>query len=134
MIQKKGLNKSIIIDDTYNANPQGFQAAINHLQALKAPYKLLITSGIIELGQESNSIHHQLAQQAFKVFDEIIITKKDIADIFLKAHPESIKVSFQPQPKKILAYLKTNLKSQSAVLLASRLPQKFIKSLCVNPS
>lgn len=133
---KRGINKAIIFDDTYNANPQGFKAAIKYLKTQKAAYKILITSGIIELGQETEKIHQQLAQQAMQVFNEIIITKQDIADIFLAVQPKKskTKIVFQPNYRKLTQYLKTMLKSQTAVLLESRLPQRFINHLCQNPS
>lgn len=136
LVLKKGINQSIILDNTYNANPQGFKAVIKHLKTQSAPYKLLITSGIIELGQVTETIHQQLAKQALKVFDEIILTKKDVADIFLASQPKKskVKISFQPNSKQLLAYLKKNLKPKSTILLASRLPQKFVNHLCKNPS
>ena len=127
MIQKKGLNKSIIIDDTYNANPQGFQAAINLAKQKNFKQKILITSGIIELGQESQAIHQKLYKKSQPVFDLIYITKPEIKPAFKKA-------IFEPNFKKLLKDLKPKLNSNTLVLLASRLPQKFIKSLCQNPS
>jgi len=127
IIQKKGINNSVIIDDTYNANPQGFLAAINLAKQKNFKQKILITSGIIELGQESQAIHQNIYQQAQPVFDLIYITKPEIKPAFKKA-------IFEPNFKKLLQDLKPKLNSTTLVLLASRLPQKFIKSLCQNPS
>jgi len=124
---KPGLNQATIINDTYNANPQGFQAAINLVKQKNFKQKILITSGIIELGQESQAIHQNIYQQAQPVFDLIYITKPEIKPVFKKA-------VYQPDFKKLLHDLKPKLNSTTLVLLASRLPQKFIKNLCVNPS
>jgi len=133
MTQKKAIKQSVVIDDTYNANQQGFLAAIKHLDNLKNSHKVLITSGIIELGKSKQQVHQQIARKSFKVFDEIILTKKDIADIFSNLNPK-IKITFQPDYKQLTKYLKTNLKPKSAILLESRMPKKFIDSLCQNQS
>jgi len=133
MTQKKGIKQSVVIDDSYNANQQGFLAAIKHLDNLKASHKVLITSGIIELGKGKQEVHQKIAKQAFKVFDEIILTKKDIADIFSDLNP-TVTITFQPDYKQLTKYLTTNLKSKSAILLEGRMPKKFINNLCQNQS
>ena len=77
MTRKKAIKQSVVIDDTYNANQQGFLAAIKHLDNLKNSHKVLITSGIIELGKSKQQVHQQIAKKSFKVFDEISLAKID---------------------------------------------------------
>jgi len=126
-----GLNKANIINHTYSSNPQGFNSAIKHAGQLKSANKILITSGIIELGDQSASIHRQLARESLKVFDEVYITKKNIYQHFSQQNKN---VVFAPDLNKLLQLLKPKLSSNTLVLLESRLPIKFINLLCQNQS
>ncbi len=58
----KGVN---IIDDTYNANPGSMGAAIATLRALKANNRgALIIGDMLELGDHSQALHHQIGTLA----------------------------------------------------------------------
>ena len=60
---KQGLNGSIILDDTYNANPGSMSAAINVLCAQsKEPW--LVIGDMGELGGEAEQIHAQIGALA----------------------------------------------------------------------
>lgn len=62
-----------IIDDTYNSNPAGFESALKKLKDIKSDQKILVTPGMIELGQMQFSENSRLAQMAGKICDHIII-------------------------------------------------------------
>ncbi len=119
-----GLNKAVIINNTYNSNPVGFSKALTFANSINKPKKLLITSGIIELGSESKAIHTELIKKAIKQFNLVILTKKNLTDI------KSPRLIVETDYQKILTLLKTKLDSSSVVLLESRMPKKFIKSIC----
>lgn len=54
---------TIIIDDTYNANPASMQEAINLLANIKAkPKKIAILGDMFELGDNSEQMHKNLAE------------------------------------------------------------------------
>ena len=125
LVKKIGLHQAAIIDDSYNANPEGFKAAINYVKTLNYPQKILITSGMIELGSASQHHHQEIGKLARSVFTQIYLIKSDIAKFFPQAQVES-------DPRQILKTLKLN--SQTLILLEGRLPQKFILSLCPNQS
>ncbi len=123
LVKKIGLHQSTIIDDSYNANPEGFKAAINYVKTLNYPQKILITSGINELGSASEKHHREIGKLAQPVFNQIFVTKPDVAAFFPQAQAER-------DPNKILKKLTFN--HQTLILLASRLPKKFIDRLCPN--
>jgi UDP-N-acetylmuramoyl-tripeptide--D-alanyl-D-alanine ligase len=125
---KIGLNKALIINDSYNSNPEGFKALIDYAKTQPTKTKILITSGIIELGADSNKIHQELISLAETVFDQVIITKKDLS--FLASN----KTTIETNHKKLYNYLKQKLDSNTLVLLESRLPQKLIVQLWLNQS
>lgn len=69
-LSKSGLR---VIDDGQTSNPQGFRAMLSLLAKLKEDYKWvgLLTSGLVDLGAESEDIHAKLAKQAQKIFSEV---------------------------------------------------------------
>jgi len=52
-----------VIDDGGSSNPVGFKAALDLVSKIKAERKILVTAGIVDLGQASREIHDQLARQ-----------------------------------------------------------------------
>ncbi len=60
-------NAVTILDDGGTSNPRGFAAALEVLEQLEFAQKILITPGIVDLGNQSNSIHLELAKQAWSV-------------------------------------------------------------------
>ncbi|MFH0943061.1 MAG: Mur ligase family protein [Candidatus Beckwithbacteria bacterium] len=117
LTRKLGVNRATIIDNTYNANPEGFKAAINFAKTLAFDKKILITSGIIELGEDSTKHHQAINRLAQPVFSQIYITKPNLIEFF-------------PTAKLISDPKKLSLDYKTLVLLISRLPQKFIDQLC----
>jgi UDP-N-acetylmuramoyl-tripeptide--D-alanyl-D-alanine ligase len=55
-----GMNESIIIDDTYNANPQSVSAAIHYLSEVKADHKIAVLGDMLELGSDSSNYHNEI--------------------------------------------------------------------------
>lgn len=125
LVKKIGFNHCLVINDSYNANPEGFKAVINYVKTLNYPYKILITSGMIELGSASEKHYREIGKLARTVFTQILLTKPDILKFFPQAQVE-------PEPGKIIN--KLSLNPQTLVLLEGRLPNKFILSLCPNQS
>ncbi len=59
-----------IIDDAYNSNPIGAKAALDTL-ALFPGCRILITPGLVELGQEEDEYNRQFGRQAAAVADYV---------------------------------------------------------------
>ncbi|MEK7622717.1 MAG: UDP-N-acetylmuramoyl-tripeptide--D-alanyl-D-alanine ligase [Patescibacteria group bacterium] len=121
----KGLNQATIINDSYNSNPAGFNQAIKYVSDLPFKTKILITPGIIELGSQSAKIHRQLAAQAKPVFDQIFVTKPEIAPYF------QVKTGSEAD---LLQKLTLILTKNHLLLIEGRFSAKFIKVLCSNQS
>lgn len=67
-------NGIVTIDDAYNSNPIGFKNALNALKTMDGKRKILITPGMVELGDEADEAHRQLASDAAQSCDWIILT------------------------------------------------------------
>ncbi|WP_370387490.1 UDP-N-acetylmuramoyl-tripeptide--D-alanyl-D-alanine ligase [Snodgrassella alvi] len=57
--QKHSLNGALVIDDTYNANPDAFKAAIDVLAAFPAP-RVIVMGAIGELGNNAPALHAEV--------------------------------------------------------------------------
>ena len=70
---KRNANGSIIIDDAYNSNVKGAQMALEVLNSFKDMKKVLITPGIVDLGDKTEIYNKQFGKQAAKNSDYIIL-------------------------------------------------------------
>jgi len=61
-----------VIDDGRTSNPMGFAAALNLLAELTYQQKIIITSGMVDLGSESTTIHLEIARQAQQIGAQVI--------------------------------------------------------------
>ncbi len=62
-----------VLDDTYNASPDSFRAAITWARSQEQHEKVLLTDGIIELGALEEKVHSELSTDAAKVFQKVCI-------------------------------------------------------------
>jgi UDP-N-acetylmuramoyl-tripeptide--D-alanyl-D-alanine ligase len=65
----------LIIDDAYNSNPSGAESALYTLSMFEGE-KILITPGMIELGEKQYDCNFEFGKQAAKVCDYIILVGK----------------------------------------------------------
>lgn len=60
-----------VIDDAFNSNPSGCKAALETLR-LFSEYKILVTPGMIELGDQEEALNETFGMQAAEVCDFVI--------------------------------------------------------------
>ncbi|MFH0854525.1 MAG: UDP-N-acetylmuramoyl-tripeptide--D-alanyl-D-alanine ligase [bacterium] len=126
----KKIGKAIIIDDTYNSNPTGIKAALEAMDSIDKPDKILILDDIWELGKESKRIHRELAKIiAEKNYSKIILTGKNYAK-FMKDELVKNGVSADNIATKII--LKNYLKIDSAILFEGRMSKKYLEQIFTN--
>jgi UDP-N-acetylmuramoyl-tripeptide--D-alanyl-D-alanine ligase len=63
----------VVIDDAYNSNPEGAQAALEVLEQHPATRRLLVTPGMVELGEMEVECNRRLGRQAAAVCDLAIL-------------------------------------------------------------
>lgn len=71
-LQLIGKNGITIIDDAFNSNPTGAKAALDTLNLFDGT-KILITPGMVELGQKEEELNKELGRQAAEVCDYIFL-------------------------------------------------------------
>ncbi len=74
---KNSVNRSLLIDDAYNANPEGSIEAVNVLASFEGMKKVIITPGLIELGERENECNYNLGEACAKHCDVIILVGKN---------------------------------------------------------
>ena len=78
IINFKYNKKTLIIDDSYNANPDSMKTALNNFQNISGNYKnyerILIIGDMLELGESSNELHLQLIPIIKKINPNVLIT------------------------------------------------------------
>lgn len=72
----------LVLDDTYNSSPESVRAAITWAKGRGEPFKVLLTSGVMELGKEQDRILRELGEASRDVFQRIVFTTDAGRDAF----------------------------------------------------
>jgi UDP-N-acetylmuramoyl-tripeptide--D-alanyl-D-alanine ligase len=81
-----------ILDDTHNASAASFKAAIAWARTQPFDKKILVTSGLIELGEEQAQTHADLGAFAANVFDEVYFLHRKSAEEFERGFARHVKL------------------------------------------
>ncbi len=84
---KQQIDGSIIIDDAFNSNPPGFRAALHVMKVLADDRKgraILVTPGIVELGNAHDEVHRTLGTLAGNVCDIVIVVNPSRIPTFIE--------------------------------------------------
>ena len=124
----KNANGITIIDDSYNSNPQGFDAALEVLEFFKGR-KIVVTPGMVELGMTEDMENYQLGKKLVTKCDLAVLVGRSGAYVIRNGLIENgfpidnvIQASTLEQAMKKLAPL---LKSGDVILFENDLPDKF---------
>ena len=63
----------VVIDDAYNSNPAGAAHALEVLREHPAQRRLLVTPGMVELGEAEQELNRRFGEQAASVCDVVIL-------------------------------------------------------------
>lgn len=70
-------NGSLLIDDAYNSNPEGCLEAVRVLGSFDGMKKVIVTPGLVELGEKEYECNYALGKEAAKNCDIIILVGKN---------------------------------------------------------
>ncbi|MBI4994735.1 UDP-N-acetylmuramoyl-tripeptide--D-alanyl-D-alanine ligase [Candidatus Peregrinibacteria bacterium] len=121
-----------IINDSYNSNPDGFRAALEILNKFPSEKKrIIITRGMMELGEKSEEIHKKIAEEIEFVADELVVITKDFVESLRSPLNEKYRTNFvlKDNPKELLQYIKGLRDTNCVILLENRIPGIVMKEL-----
>lgn len=72
----EGAGGVTVIDDAYNSNPEGAAAALDVLAAMPGNRKLVVSPGIVELGELQFAANERFGEHAASVADAVIVVAR----------------------------------------------------------
>ena len=125
-----------IIDDSFNANPVGAKAALEVLDDFgRAPNggkKVLVTPGMVELGEQEYEENRRFGERAAQVCDRVILVGRNrtapILDGLKTANYPKEQVNIAANLAEVKDYLAKLLKPGDVVLFENDLPDNYADS------
>jgi len=68
----------LVIDDSYNGNPDGVTEAIKVLASFTGRRKLFITPGLVEMGKAAPDVHRKIGKELAGVASVVILIKNSV--------------------------------------------------------
>ena len=118
-----------IIDDAYNSNPTGSKMALDVLSAMTQGQRIIVTPGMVELGDKQYELNKELGAYAVTRADKIIVVgqynKDALNEGLIEGGAEENQVLFAATFNEAQQLLATILKIGDTVLYENDLPDTF---------
>lgn len=116
-----------VIDDSFSSNDYGFISAIKYLERQKKYTRILVTPGLVELGEESNKIHFELGRQIVGRADYVILVGHNERTKNLeKGIAGKIRIIYIDKTLDFMGVVKSlNLKRKPLVLLENDVTENY---------
>jgi UDP-N-acetylmuramoyl-tripeptide--D-alanyl-D-alanine ligase len=134
----KGIKNSMIIDDTYNSSPLAVKAALEVLNNLKAPQRIVVLGMMNELGESSKKEHQTMGELCTPESIDLVITLGEHANFYTApaAAAKGCKVIETSTPQTAARAVKENLKDSGIVLVKGSqngvYAEEVVKKLLLN--
>ncbi|MFA6016719.1 MAG: UDP-N-acetylmuramoyl-tripeptide--D-alanyl-D-alanine ligase [Patescibacteria group bacterium] len=120
----------LVIDDSYNGNPDGVEEAIKTLSLFKKRRKIFITPGLVEMGLKSREVHQRIGRRLNDVVDLAILIKNsvtpDIEEGLIKSGFSKNNILWFGSMMEAQNNLGTILKSGDVVLFQNDWPDNYV--------
>jgi UDP-N-acetylmuramoyl-tripeptide--D-alanyl-D-alanine ligase len=126
---KKQAGGTTLIDDAFNSNPDGFRAALELLPILKGGGRaILITPGMVELGDAHAAAHSAIGKLAGQICDIALVVQAARIPTFVggfhETGPDKTLVEFATF-QEAAAWLDQNKKPGDVILIENDLPDIY---------
>ena len=126
---KPFLNNSVLIDDAYNSNPEGCLEAVRVLGSFEGMRRIIVTPGLVELGDKEYDYNFTLGEECTKYCDDIILVgvKRAVPmqDAIAKTKFNSSNVFVVETFKDAMEHLKGMTDRNTVVLFENDLPDNY---------
>lgn len=128
-LQIREQNGVTYLQDGYNSNPQGFSDALEVLASFPSGKKVLMTPGMIELGELASEMHEKIGKKAGKICDMTLIVgetnRKALESGLSAAGAGKEKILFVNNREEAFSLLNSLLHPGDAVLIENDLPDLY---------
>ena len=128
---KPFVNHALLIDDAYNANPEGSLAAVEVLGRFEGMRHVIVTPGLVELGEREEACNRALGAAAAAVCDELIFVGEQrsvpLAAGAREAGCPEEKIRVVRSFREALDRLKATADRNTVVLIENDLPDNYAR-------
>ncbi|MDP8245756.1 MAG: UDP-N-acetylmuramoyl-tripeptide--D-alanyl-D-alanine ligase [Candidatus Hinthialibacter antarcticus] len=128
LVVQKSAGGVTIIDDAYNSNPTGFENALDVLRILPGQRKILVTPGMVELGDREDAEHQRLAPKIAESCDIICLVAPQRVQSLVDALTQQVQgdgLKLFSTLQEAREFLNQNLKPGDVVLYENDLPDLY---------
>jgi UDP-N-acetylmuramoyl-tripeptide--D-alanyl-D-alanine ligase len=118
--------KGIIIDDSHNSTPASFFSALKYLELYKNKKLFVLTSGIMELGNQSGKIHKSLGEKLFEISNTTFVTSNYYAKMIAEGMKDGRKLVCIENTDRLVKVMEDVMKRDFVLLIEGRMPKKII--------
>ena len=127
---KSSVNGSVMIDDAYNANPEGSIEAVRVLGSFEGMKKVIITPGLIELGDKEYDYNFALGLECAKICDIIIFVgenrSKPLSDAVLTTDFDENNMFIAKSFQEAYAIYSSFANKDTVLLIENDLPDNYL--------
>jgi UDP-N-acetylmuramoyl-tripeptide--D-alanyl-D-alanine ligase len=128
-------NGVTMLDDAYKANPEGIIGALEVLGAYKPRRRVLVTSGLIEMGREKAAYHARIGKAAAQNADVAVLVgpkqTEDIKEAMLAASFAAECLHVARNPEEAQSVLARIGQPGDVILYSTDLPDQFDEFLVI---
>jgi len=136
-----GKNGMSLLDDTYNSSPSSTDAALETLEMLMAPRKVVILGDMLELGMDAVDAHRGIGEKVIAGGVHIVITvgkhMRSLYDELILSGFSSRQVYWFPDPSAVLSDVQNIVRSEDLILIKGSQGmrmEKITEALLVDPN
>lgn len=120
---------TIVLDDTYNGNPDGAEAVIDFLSSLGGKFRTYVTPGLVEMGDRTKEVHINIGKKlAEENIERVVLIRTSVAGFIeqgLKAGDYQGEVIWFEDMPKALRALPQMTKKDDVILLQNDWPDQY---------
>lgn len=123
---------TLVIDDSYSANPDGVLAAIRALRLIPRQEKLVVFAPMIELGKETSLAHRKVGEALRGVATSVFLTERDFAEDLqngIGATDGAPTLTVERRSEELERAIGHRRGRETVILLEGRVPTRFWERL-----